>query len=112
MCIVTGSRQYSVDLPQGGLEIPCRYIFRTNNYTESEKARKLVEATFAVKILPTSEDAPTPVEAPTSVEVPTPMETPAHEDFGNSMIDPQIQTYHSADTISVITYLSTLTPPA
>ena len=78
--------------PQGGLKIPCRYIFRTNNYTESETTRKLVEATFAVKISTTSEDAPTPVEAP------------AHEDFGNSMVDLQIQTsYHSADTIPVIT---------
>lgn len=26
-CCVTGSRQYSVDLPQGGLEIPCVYNF-------------------------------------------------------------------------------------
>jgi len=28
-CVVTGPRQYSSDLPQGGLEIPCRYIFQT-----------------------------------------------------------------------------------
>ena len=26
-CEVTGTRQYSRDIPQGGLEIPCRYIF-------------------------------------------------------------------------------------
>ena len=26
-CIVTGSRRYSSDLPQGGLEIPCKLIF-------------------------------------------------------------------------------------
>ena len=31
VCVVTGARQYSTDLPQGGLEIPCRYIFRTNS---------------------------------------------------------------------------------
>jgi hypothetical protein len=26
-CKVTGTRQYSQDLPQGGLEIPCQLIF-------------------------------------------------------------------------------------
>ena len=26
-CIVTGTRRYSSDLPQGGLEIPCRLLF-------------------------------------------------------------------------------------
>ena len=26
-CEVTGTRQYSRDIPQGGLEIPCQYIF-------------------------------------------------------------------------------------
>lgn len=26
-CEVTGSRQYSTDLPQGGLEIPCKLVF-------------------------------------------------------------------------------------
>ena len=80
MYVVTGSRQYSVDLPQVSLEVPFCYIFRTNDYTENRKTRKLVEATFTVKISPTSED------------VPTPMETPAHEGFANSMVDLQIQT--------------------
>ena len=28
LCIPNGCRQYSADLPQGGLEIPCKYIFR------------------------------------------------------------------------------------
>ena len=27
-CQVTGSKKFSRDLPQGGLEIPCKYIFR------------------------------------------------------------------------------------
>ena len=27
MCIVTGSRRNSQDLPQGGLEIPCELLF-------------------------------------------------------------------------------------
>ena len=26
-CIITGARRYSSDLPQGGLEIPCKLIF-------------------------------------------------------------------------------------
>ena len=26
-CEISGSRQYSADLPQGGLELPCRLIF-------------------------------------------------------------------------------------
>ena len=28
MCKVTGPRHYSSDLPQGGLEVPCRLVFR------------------------------------------------------------------------------------
>ena len=27
-CEVTGGRRYSADLPQGGLEIPCRLLFK------------------------------------------------------------------------------------
>ena len=26
-CVVTGPRRYSADLPQGGLEIPCKLLF-------------------------------------------------------------------------------------
>ena len=29
-CLITGSRQYSRDLPQGGMKIPCQYIFSGN----------------------------------------------------------------------------------
>ena len=29
-CVVTGQRRYSSDLPQGGMEIPCRYHFSGN----------------------------------------------------------------------------------
>ena len=29
-CLVNGSRRYSSDLPQGGLEIPCKLIFKGN----------------------------------------------------------------------------------
>ena len=47
VCVVTGSRQYSADLPQGGLEVPCQYIFRTSNQAESDKTRKLIETVLA-----------------------------------------------------------------
>ena len=43
MCRVTGNRQYSRDLPQGGLEIPCILIF-TGNSEHLSKARKLLDA--------------------------------------------------------------------
>ena len=28
ICTITGRRQYSADLPQGGLEVPCLLLFR------------------------------------------------------------------------------------
>ena len=39
LCVVTGPRQYSADLPQGGLEVPCYYTFITIHDAEGEKAR-------------------------------------------------------------------------
>ena len=41
-CIVTGSRHYSVDLPQGGLEVPCRLQFKGNEKTIN-KIRPLLQ---------------------------------------------------------------------
>lgn len=38
-CEVTGSKQYSCDLPQGGMEIPCVYAFRGKE-AEITKVRK------------------------------------------------------------------------
>ena len=46
-CRVTGTRRYSADLAQGGLEIPCRLIFRGKK-SELNKIEKLMEV--AVKI--------------------------------------------------------------
>jgi len=34
-CQVTGGRQYSDDLPQGGLEVPCKLTFHTNQKSDS-----------------------------------------------------------------------------
>ena len=38
-CIVLGGRRYSADLPQGGLEIPCRLLFE-GEIKEIEKVTK------------------------------------------------------------------------
>ena len=37
-CTVTGSRRYSTDLEQGGLEIPCLLKFSSSSFKEKEKA--------------------------------------------------------------------------
>lgn len=39
-CTVTASRRYSVDLPQGGLEIPCCLLFR-GKLVDIEKLKRL-----------------------------------------------------------------------
>ena len=49
-CRVTGSRRYSQDLPQGGLEIPCLLLF---NGTEKDtlKAERLVKAALVTDVV-------------------------------------------------------------
>ena len=42
-CHVTGRRQYSRDLPQGGLEIPCVYVFEGQG-DDLDKVKKLMQA--------------------------------------------------------------------
>ena len=37
-CTITGSRRYSSDLPQGGLELPCTYAFVSDNQHLLQKA--------------------------------------------------------------------------
>ena len=66
MCVVTGARQYSMDLPQRDLEFLCRYIFKTNNQAESDKIRKLLELTLEIMIEPTLGNEPTQLEAQNS----------------------------------------------
>ena len=48
--MVNGSRRYSADLLQGGLEIPCILTFRTNNAKLSDNSKKLIEASLAMNI--------------------------------------------------------------
>ena len=53
LCRVSGSRHYSSDLPQGGLEMPCVLIFRVSKIKEIEKARNLIDsesASFHIKV--------------------------------------------------------------
>ena len=45
-CLVNGSRKYSSDLPQGGLEIPCILKFVTSNLNEAGKTRRQLESTL------------------------------------------------------------------
>ena len=47
-CLVTGSRRFSTDLPQGGLEVPCLLIFEGRE-KDVAKAKRLVQADFTVR---------------------------------------------------------------
>ena len=49
LCIVKGSRRYSSDLPQGGLEIPCTLEFVSHDKNEATKAEWLLESALGVK---------------------------------------------------------------
>ncbi|XP_065910108.1 uncharacterized protein [Dysidea avara] len=62
VCVITGPRQYTHDLPQGGLEVPCPYIFRTKDCKLGEKAKKVVEDVFGVMIIPTDDSPRQPVD--------------------------------------------------
>ena len=50
LCIVRGSRQYSSDLPQGGLEIPCTLEFISHDKKESAKTKRLLESALSKKV--------------------------------------------------------------
>ena len=53
MCRVSGSGCYSVDLLQGGLEVPCVLTFQMSNAKDIEKAIYLIDqesASFATLI--------------------------------------------------------------
>ena len=58
MCKVTGSRRYSRDLPQGGLEVPCTLKFQGST-KDIDKVKKLLEAA------PTTTPVVTPQAPPT-----------------------------------------------
>ena len=45
-CTVNGSRRYSADLPQGGLELPCKLMFIAPSLLECNKMEKLVQSSL------------------------------------------------------------------
>jgi len=49
-CVVSGLRRCSSDLFQGGLEIPCKVIFKSKNKCEYQKAKKLIQLTLSVEV--------------------------------------------------------------
>ena len=65
-CCVDGSRRYSADLPQGGMEIPCKLIFSTKSTVDCEKLKKLVLA-FLSKA--SDQEAECEIVGPTITEV-------------------------------------------
>ena len=46
-CSVDGNRRYSADLPQGGMEVPCKLVFSSKSIVDSEKLKKLVLASLS-----------------------------------------------------------------
>ena len=50
-CIVDGPRRYSADLPQGGLELPCKLMFIAPNLLECKKMEKLVRSSLEMSHL-------------------------------------------------------------
>lgn len=50
LCTVKGPRQYSSDLPQGGLEVPCTLEFVSHNAeNEAAKTERLLESALGIK---------------------------------------------------------------
>ena len=45
---VNGTRRYSADISQGGLEIPCVLTFLAKNFKEGNKTKRLLEATLSL----------------------------------------------------------------
>jgi len=43
LCRVSGSRRHSVDLLQGGLEVPCVLTFQTSSAKDIQKAKTLID---------------------------------------------------------------------
>ena len=50
-CIVDGPRRHSADLPQGGLELPCKLKFIAPNLLECNKMEKLVRSSLEMRHL-------------------------------------------------------------
>ena len=66
VCIVNGLQRYSLDLPQGGLEIPCNLIFKSVSTDECQKTKKLIQSTISVEVyeVPVLTNQPIPALLP------------------------------------------------
>ena len=49
-CIVSGRRQYSTDLPQGGLEVPCQLVLIASDKKLLDKTMVLLQKAQSVTI--------------------------------------------------------------
>ena len=58
-CVVDGPRRYSSDLPQGGLELPCKLLFRAPSLLESNKMKKLIQSAMEKSLLEPADNEPT-----------------------------------------------------
>ncbi len=76
-CTVTGSRHYSGDLPQGGLEVPCLLKFEGND-KELTKAEKLIKSALSSASFENG-----PVEDKRKDEDKTRAESPANQSPAN-----------------------------
>ena len=74
-CVINGPRQYSSDLPQGGLELPCKLLFSAPSLLESNKIKSLVQSAMEKSHLKPANDEPflqsTSDSHPTSINGPT-----------------------------------------
>jgi len=57
-CVVNGPRQYSSDLPQGGLELPCKLHFSAPSLLESNKMKSLIQSAMEKNHLEPTDDEP------------------------------------------------------
>ena len=63
-CLISGGRQYSYGLPQGGLEIPCVLIFKTIKAKECLKTQGILDnAGFKVHSVSQEQDNDGPLGA-------------------------------------------------
>ena len=58
-CVVDGPRRYSSDLPQGGLELLCKLLFRAPSLLESNKMKKLIQSAMEKSVLEPAKNEPT-----------------------------------------------------
>ena len=59
ICVVNGARRYSVDLPQGGLEIPCVLKFTAKIQSEAAKTESLLVSALNITSTGISEETQT-----------------------------------------------------